>query len=238
MDNKRRLFLKGVLSSSAGCMLLGGSGLVHAAMNFNGEAGLANQSFNTMPIMLLTSDVKVEDCFGAGVKAALPNSTEFSSVRTNYIDVVTQFNKLIKTGRKVRLVGMVDDATGELLIAQARRVGARISWLGQHTSNVSTSRHQVINNQHTQGSLLSLSKQLNKSSSDFELQAEQPFSMVSNLKESYKNTGIVSSNARTDQWASHLGYALTVPTTKINSALLTERSEHLEGQFLSFVIEV
>ena len=48
-------------------------------------------------------------------------------------------------GERLRLIGLVDDASGELLVAQARRAGLRMSWLGQHSAEAGVSRHQVIN---------------------------------------------------------------------------------------------
>lgn len=236
MNNTRRLLLKGLLGSTTGGLLLSNTGLVHAAMNLSADSLNEPSKISTI---LFTSDAKVESSFGAGVKAALPSSTEFRTVRTSFIDVLPQFNQLIKDGKKTRLIGLVDDATAEILVAQARHVGARISWLGQHMSSQTQSRHQVINNYDDQNSLLLLEAQLKKSSTDFELQANQPFNTVGNLKASYKSTTISSGgNTKTDPWAAHLGYALTMPKAKINSEFLTKCGECLEGQFFSFVVEV
>lgn len=41
--------------------------------------------------------------------------------------------------RPMRLIGLVDDASAELLTATARRLGARMSWLARHSAD----RHQV-----------------------------------------------------------------------------------------------
>ena len=235
MNKNRRLFLKGVLSSSATGMLLSSSGLVQAAMHLNKDAGLANLS----PIILFTNDVKVETSFGAGVKSALPSDTKFSMIRTNHNDVLTQFNQLLNKGESTRLIGMVDDATAELLVAQARHAGARISWLGQHSSNANESRHKIINSHQTQNSLVSLGDQLNKSSSDFELESEQLFNTAGKVKESRNNTtNLLSRDDRADQWATHLGFALAAPKAKLNADVIADNTECLEGQFFSFVIEV
>tara|TARA_R110002050_G_scaffold299243_2_gene464279 strand:+ start:594 stop:1313 length:720 start_codon:yes stop_codon:yes gene_type:complete len=239
MNNKRRLFLKGALISSASGVLLTSSGLVQAAMQLNSEVGLTKQSDNKTPIVLFTNDAKVEASFGAGVKSALPSDIKFSTVRTSHIDVLTQFNQLLNKGESTRLIGMVDDATGELLVAQARHTGARVSWLGQHMSSVKKSRHQIINSNHTQDSLLSLGTQLKKSSNDFELESEQLFTTADKVKEFRKNTTIsLSNDNRADQWATHLGYALAASKAKLNAEFIAESTECLEGQFFSFVIEV
>lgn len=239
MNKNRRLFLKGVLSSSASGVLLTSSGLVQAAMQLNNGVGLNKHSDNTTPIILLTNNVKVEASFGAGVKSALPTDINFSMLRVTHTNVLTQFNQLKNKGEGTRLIGMVDDATAELLVAQARHAGARISWLGQHMSNTNQSRHQIINSNHTQGSLLSLGTQLHKSSTDFELESAQLFTTADNVKESRKNTGsVLSGNNTNDQWAAHLGYALTAPKETLNAEFIADSTECLEGQFFSFVIEV
>jgi len=238
MNKNRRLFLKGMLGSSASGVLLTSSGLVQAAMQLNNGVGLNKQGDNKTPIVLLTNDTRVESSFGAGVKSALPIDIDFSMLRVTHTDVLTQFNQLKSKGEHTRLIGMVDDATAELLVAQARHAGARISWLGQHMSSTNKSRHQIINSNQNHDSLLSLGTQLHKSSTDFELESEQLFTTENKVKEARRNKGSVVSGNKNDQWAAHLGYALAAPKETLNANFIAESTECLEGQFFSFVIEV
>jgi hypothetical protein len=133
---------------------------------------------------------------------------------------------------------MVDTATSELLMAQARHVGARISWFGQHMSDDQQSHHQLINSHNTQESLLLLATKIKQNSSDFNFNSELPYITIGNVKES-NSTHIDSySNSNTDLWAANLGYALAAPKANINFECMTDNNRCLTGQYFSFVIEV
>lgn len=225
MDLKRRFLLKGALASGASSFLLGGSGLAQAALNVNNETAEAT--------LLLTSEAAIEASFGAGVKATLAKGAEFSAIRTDLTAPYEWVNRALQGGRKIRFIGMVDDATGELLVAQARSIGARMSWLGQHGADARETRHQVISSQSTQGAVLSLGEQLVQSSAGYALTSEQPFTTADKLELSINRAGAAS-----DRWATHLGHALAAPDAVVDTDLLPACSKRLEGRFVSFVIEV
>lgn len=225
MDLKRRFLLKGALASGASSLLIGGSGLAQAALNLKNEA--------LVTTLLLTSEAAVDASFGAGVKATLPTGASFSAIRTDLTDPHPFVERALQSGRRVRLIGMVDDASGELLVAQARFAGARMSWLGQHGADAHETRHQVINSQGTQGAALSLGEQLMRSSAGYTLTSEQLLSTSSRLALTLNRVGVAS-----DRWAAHLGHALAAPDVRVISAHLPAHSEPLKGRFVTFVIEV
>ncbi|WP_432696678.1 hypothetical protein ACQUQP_19410 [Marinobacterium sp. YM272] len=225
MDPKRRFLLKSALASGVGGALLGAPALSRAASGLNPASSVAT--------LLLSSDAAVEASFGAGVQAALGNGTSLRKLRADHSNLLDPAVAALNSGRPIRLIGMVDDALGELLIAQARRAGARLHWLGEHAISRGQTRHQVINSQGTQGAALELGEQLQHSPAGFALSARQPFSHKRNLDLAGKRAGRLST-----RWASHLGYALAAPGAVVDSATLELRSERLEGHFVSFVIEV
>ncbi|NVK41873.1 MAG: hypothetical protein HWE39_11575 [Oceanospirillaceae bacterium] len=225
MDPKRRFLLKGMLASGAGSALLGGAGLAQAALDLDGRA--------PVPLVLLTACADVEASFGAGVWAALPRGGALSVLHGEGAGLLAEVTPLLGGGRKLRLVGMVDDATGELLVAQARRQGARMRWLGLHAADRRESRHSVVNGQGGQSALLALGEQLRQSSAGFALKSEQPFSRARDLSLAGLQNGALSAD-----WAVHLGHALAAPGAPVDAAILPAAGARLQGRFVSFVIEV
>lgn len=225
MDQKRRFLLKGMLASGAGGALMGGSGLAQAALNLN--------RVQVLPTLLLTSDAAIERSFAAGVKAALPETADLKLLRVQDFDALTEVSRVLEGGRGIRLIGMIDDASAELLVAQARRAGASMSWLGQHASELTQTRHQVIHGSKAQSAVLALGEQLKGSAAGFALQSAQPYSADRDLELSVHRSGPASS-----QWAAHLGHALAAPGAMVDANTLPARYERLEGRFVSFVIEV
>ncbi|GAA0692130.1 hypothetical protein GCM10009104_18980 [Marinobacterium maritimum] len=224
MNPKRRSFLKGALASSAGGLVLGSSGLAQAAMGLNAGG---------LPTLVLASDAAVEASFAAGVKAALPSSTEMTLLRTDRISPFTAVSEALQNKRPMRLVGLVDDASGELITAMARRAGARMTWLGQHAADARQTRHQVLSGQTAMGSALALGEQLQQDAAGFRFKAEQPFAKKGALELSAARAGAASGH-----WAAHLGHALVLPNAPVDAAYLPAQSKRLEGRFVSFVIEV
>jgi len=224
MDPKRRSFLKGTLATGASGLVLSNSGLVQAAIN---------QSSAQQPTLVLTSSPEVEDSFAAGVRAALPHNADISSLRTDASNPLPAIDAALRGKQAMRLIGLVDDATGELIIAMARRAGARISWLGQHAADAHQTRHQVVNSQSAKAATLSLAEQLHHEQAGFRLKAEQPFVRSKALDLHSNRTGITSSH-----WAAHLGHALTQPNSYVDATHLPAGSKRLQGRFVSFVIEV
>jgi hypothetical protein len=222
MDPKRRSFLKGALATGATGLVLGNAGLAQAAVNLNRTQ---------LPTLVLTNSA--EAGFAAGVKAALPRGAEISLLRTDRTSPLAAVNEALQSKRSMRLVGLVDDATGELITAMARRAGARMTWLGQHAADARQTRHQVINDKTAQGAALALAEQLQQDPAGFSLKAEQPFTRAKALELSANRAGAASGH-----WAAHLGHALVQPTAHVDAAYLPANSKRLQGRFVSFVIEV
>ncbi|GGO87220.1 hypothetical protein GCM10011348_39900 [Marinobacterium nitratireducens] len=225
MDPKRRFLLKGMLASGAGGALLGSAGLAQAALGANRTG--------RVPTLLLSGSTEIENSFGAGVRAALPPGADFRPLRAGHVDAFAEACRSLSGNRPLRLIGMLDDASGELLIARARHAGARVSWLGLHAVDNRQTRHQIVNAPGTRTAVLALGEQLGTSAAGFALKSEQPFSEGRDLSLAGRRAG-----ATTSDWATHLGHALAEPGRPVDSAALAARSARLEGRFVSFVIEV
>ncbi|MBA4501592.1 hypothetical protein [Marinobacterium marinum] len=224
MNPKRRSFLKGALASGAGGLILSHSGLTQAAMGIT--------TGNSPATLVLAGNAAIESSFAAGIQAALPGEA-VTLLRTDHSNPLTAVTEALHSGQPIRLIGMVDDATGELLTTLARHAGARMTWLGQHSADPRQTRHQVINDRAAQGSALALAEQLQQEAAGFRLNAEQPFARKTALQLASARTGAASSH-----WAAHLGHALARPSAPVDAAYLPTTSKRLEGRFVSFVIEV
>lgn len=135
MDLNRRSFIKGALYATGGA-LLGSSALARAGLGLAGA--------DSVPVHILTTHRDIAASFASGVRAALPSATDVTEQCRAGMDLLAHTTRALQQQHPVRLVGMVDDATGELLTATARRFGARISWLVQHAADHQQIRHQAI----------------------------------------------------------------------------------------------
>jgi hypothetical protein len=49
----------------------------------------------------------------------------------------------LRSGRPMRVIGLLDDASGTLTMDLARSAGARVHWLGRHTAHAGVMRHHL-----------------------------------------------------------------------------------------------
>lgn len=49
----------------------------------------------------------------------------------------------LRSGRPMRIIGLLDDASGTLAMDLARSAGARVHWLGRHTAHAGAMRHHL-----------------------------------------------------------------------------------------------
>ncbi len=131
----RRGFLKGALYSAGG-LVLGTSTLARAAEGF----AVAKPT----DVHLLTSDAAADASFGAGVQLGLPIYQSVTRHQAGTMELLGTMNRLLQQQRPMRLIGLVDDASAELLTATARRLGARMSWLARHSADRHQVRHSAI----------------------------------------------------------------------------------------------
>ena len=59
------------------------------------------------------------------------------------------FQQRLNTSKGERIVGLVDDASGMLLLDLARSAGAHVHWTGQHVTHDGVSRHRVAVTDHS-----------------------------------------------------------------------------------------
>jgi hypothetical protein len=56
---------------------------------------------------------------------------------------MTALERRLEAGRGERVIGLVDDASGALILSLARSAGARLNWSGQHLTEAGHSRHRL-----------------------------------------------------------------------------------------------
>src|SRR5690606_34245574 len=115
------------------------------------------------------------------------------------------------SGRKMRLIGLLDDASAALVVDMARSAGARVEWLGQHTARGGVTRHRLLNTASALGSAA-------------------PARQLSAAPRNQRHA---------DQWAAGIGYLLgSLGAGRPTAApLIAQAGAPLDGSFVSFSIE-
>lgn len=139
------------------------------------------------------------------------------------------------SGQPQRLIGLLDDASAALLVDLARSVGARVQWLGQHSSVAGRSQHRLLSAQTTHGCALQLGQQLHTCGQGFSLHEQRLHTPTPTLQ-----LASARHSQGSDQWAATLGYALSVlgSTDTGQAPLVASRPATLTGTYMSFSIEV
>lgn len=210
MSIERRSVLKGIALSGA-VVVLNQAGLVHAAQ--------ATPAGSRKPVLVLVSDVDEQTAFLQGVKAN-PSVGQVTLLKTNHdLDFITGFQKRLKVSKGERILGLVDNASGMLLLDLARSAGARVHWEGQHVTLNGVSRHQLSATQNSASCIDQFA--------EFAQSCSRPTAMT-------EQTLLASRH-----WASSLGFALASPEPG-RRYLRTNPPTHthaVDGHFVSFSIE-
>lgn len=210
MSIERRSVLKG--------MALGGAALALS------QAGLASATQTTAagiskPILVLVSDAEAQTAFVDGVKAN-PGVTRVSVLKTDHnLDFIAAFQQRLSTSTGERIIGLVDDASGMLLLDIARSAGAKVHWNGQHATRNGVSRHRV--------SATDSSANCIKQFAEFADNCSRPSAMTEQTLSASRH------------WASSLGFALASPEPNRRYLRTTPptSSSAVDGHFVSFSIE-
>lgn len=142
MNIQRRLLLKS--------MVLGGISSVGLAGAGTGLTGDSIESARSMPILVLVNDRTRHSAFLQGVRAAAgrPGLPQVHDTDLG-LDSLLTLQRYIQRIRGRLIVGLVNDASGTIIVDLARTTGVRMYWLGQHTASLSQSRHQLLSSQIT-----------------------------------------------------------------------------------------
>src|SRR5690606_35528862 len=126
MSMDRRFVLKGTALGSLAGLTLGG------ALPALGAAHGSPRSSAARPALVLVNQGAEQSAFVQGARAT------GAAVQVGQIggDVTARLGLQgqLGSGGKMRLIGLLDDASAALVVAMARSAGARVEWLGQHTA--------------------------------------------------------------------------------------------------------
>lgn len=225
MNVKRRSLLKGMALGGLAGAAVSGSGLASAM-----SAAVARPA---MPTLALVSGAAAQSAFIYGLSAA-PAGQQIKVQRTDLdLGFMLGLEKRLRSGQPQRIIGLVDDASAALIVDLARSAGARIQWLGQHTTDGKRSQHQMLSAAVADGCALQMGLGLKACGAGFALN-EQRLPGKTALQAAAAGFGGAS-----EQWATSLGFALASLGQVGNAAApqIAKRPAPMTGTFVSFSIE-
>lgn len=224
MSVNRRFVLKGMaLSGIAGAT----AGVWKTAF-----AAISPSAVTSTPLLVLTSGGPAEGAFLRGAMAACSSRLQLQRVDLDP-NFMLDFERMLRNGKRRRIIGILDDAPAAPLIDMVRSGGARLQWLAQHTVDKSTTRHRLL-------------------SSDHEGMTAQQFSLAlqadgASIQQKHTNQcGIAcrqivaqaGTHAQRTSWLSSVGYLLALPNTaqSLSAPAAPTANTPISGSFVSFSI--
>lgn len=229
MNIERRLLLKGMALGGVAGVVATSSGLSLAS------SALGAQARPALPTLALVSGEAAESAFLQGVNAS-PAAKQVKLQRTDLsLDFILGLEKRLRSGQSQRIIGLVDDATGALIIDLARSAGARVQWLGEHRATAQASHHRLISAEAASGCAPQLGLNLNACGAGFSLSEQRFHGQHAPLHVS----ALARNNAASEQWAATLGYTLAaLGSANLGHApQIAHRASPLAGHFVSFSIQ-
>ena len=229
MSVNRRFVLKGMALGSATGLVLGGPAQALAGV----ATGPAGKAMVPAALVLVNGGAPEPDFLG-GAKAALGPQLQVQRVGSN-LDFVLDFERQLRSGQPMRVIGLLDDASAALVVDMARSAGARVQWLGQHTAEAGLTRHRLLNTDIAEGCSRKLSRQLHACGAGFSLSEERQNSAALPRQ----LAAISRTGSQSGQWASSVGYLLASLGTRqfMASPRVPAASAPFTGSFVSFSIE-
>ena len=210
MSIKRRSVLKGMAFGGA-AVALSQVGLTHAAQ--------ATSVSSRKPVLVLVSGADVQTAFVDGIKAN-PGAAQVTLLQADHgMDFISTFQQRLNSLKGERIIGLVDDASGMLLLDLARSAGARVHWTGQHVTQNGISRHRVSATENSANCITQFA--------EFAQSCSRPTAMTEQTLYASRH------------WASSSGFALASPEPN-RRYLRTTPPTHthaVDGHFVSFSIE-
>lgn len=229
MNVERRSLLKGMAVGGLAGIALGSSSLslANSVLGRPVHAQAAN-------LALVSAEV-ARSAFVLGLQASPAAPALHVIPASADLAVVLDLQKRLVSGQPQRLIGLLDDASAALIVDLARSAGARVQWLGQHSTATGRSAHHLLSAQTAHGCALQLGQQLHACGQGFSLREQRLHSPAPTLQLASASRGQSG-----DQWAATLGYALAVlgSTDTGQAPLISSRTRALTGTYVSFSIEV
>ncbi|ABI59899.1 MULTISPECIES: hypothetical protein [Nitrosomonas] len=236
MDIQRRLLLKGiVLSGVSGCLGWANPSVALAAATNRAQSA---KFFNPETTLLLVNGETEHSAFlqGAWIAGGANMEVHDINIERDFLLLLQRRIKEMSTEGCV-ITGLVDDASGTLIIDLARSTGACMRWLGQHTVEPEQSRHLLYSSRVAgdQGGLFGHQLALRGFScihGSHRKREEQVLEPILYTREGVREDA---------QWSTDLGFALTgddlvdfSEAPQINSGSVAP----LNGHFVSFAFKI
>lgn len=227
MSVNRRFVLKGMALSSIAGLAINSS--VRALAGTTATAPTANTS---APVLVLLNEGAAESGFLYGTTAASDSQLTVQRVGAD-LGFVLNFERQLRSGQPMRVIGLLDDASATLLVDIARSAGARMQWLGQHTANLRFTCHHLLSTALAESCSLQLTRQLQACGAGFNLQEERQSGLMTSRL-------LAAPTQQDNQWIPSLGYLLASlgADAAVPAPMMPVGSKPLTGSFVSFSIEV
>lgn len=186
-------------------------------------------------MLALVNEGEAESMFLYGAMAAGKATLRAQKVGRD-LAFILDFERRLRHGLPIRVIGLLDDASATLIVDMARSGGARVQWLGQHTAEDGFTRHHVLSTDMSEGCAQQLSRQLHDCGAGFKLIEERQNGPMAPRQ----LTGLSREASQSVQWASSIGYLLASIGTRTPLAvpLAPAANTPITGSFVSFSIDV
>jgi hypothetical protein len=219
----RRLVLKGMALGGAASFAIG-----HPAQLFANASWLDVHAHTTSLKVLVNDDAAGARFLSAAAAAGVVTSS--SRLVESDVQVLLSLERDLRGEQALRVIGLLDDALGTLVVDMARSAGARLRWLGHHSVNAGSARHQVL---HTNLATACVDQLERACSAGDELVVQRPGEASSSPK---FNAAARPRDARRD-WVALLGYRLGSLREGDAGAMPVFPGRIDNGRFVSFSIE-
>ncbi|AIL62310.1 hypothetical protein [Pseudomonas alkylphenolica] len=226
MSMNRRFVLKGMALSSIAGMAMAGPLRALAA----GESPAPSAAVR--PVLALVSAGAAESVFLRGAQAAAGSQLQVQRFDHD-LGRLLGFERQLRSGQPMRVIGLLDDATATLVLDMARSAGARVQWLGQHSSVAGVTHHRLLSSDLADGCSRRLGRQLHACGAGFHIADERQGSLAAPRQLSAPSR----SGEHTSEWASAVGYLLASLGEQPAMPAPAPVSTGLTGSFVSFSIE-
>lgn len=230
MDMQRRLLLKSMVALGSAPSL----GLIGSGMVLSAEPTAAMKSAS---VMVLVNEGTKQSSFLQGIRAAKEiTMLQVHEINPN-LDSLRALQHTIQATQKGYVVGLVDDASGTLIVDQARAAGVHVHWLGQHVVNAKQSRHRLSTGSVIAGDALFRDRLIARG---FTVHSDKRQTVggwkLSDEFISYVHDGLPSDQ----QWAVDLGLMIANADRTASVAIphADSRLAPLTGHFVSFAFKI